>query len=570
MESTKEQIAIINTNEDIKVNATAGSGKTTTLINYVKEKDRNKTFLYAVFNKSVKLEAIEKFKAEGLNNVTVETAHSLAYNEIIRHRGYKLAVIEYKPFDLITRFKINELTNKPLMDTHNFIIAYHLKTIMSFYCNSDVVKFSELKYEEVLDATPRSVYLANKNIIDNLFKAYWVAMDNRQMAVTHEFYLKKFQLVNPKLNYDYILLDEGQDSSGVMLSIFSKQTHAIRLIVGDDNQQIYSWRYAINALSKVDVPTYPLSVNFRCNSTITHLAETVLDLKKLLVEDIELLPIVGAGTSTKTDVHAVIGRTNIGLLAKAIEYISTNRYDKVYFEGSFTSYTYSNDGSSLYDVLNLYLEQKDMIRDKMIQTFDTFDDLKEYVESVTDPQLNMFINIVENYKKDIPKYIKRIKSCICETKAEAEVIFTTASRSKGIEYDTVEIVPDFITENSILKTIEDNVTTDVEERQPIPIPKIIEEINLLYVACTRAKNILYIPESLVPSSMKMMNEHIYLLDNDPELVFESHPWTEYELDILKRTSSMPYLKKILKRSSKRIKNKKIELGLIKNNHILDK
>ena len=51
---------------------------------------------------------------------------------------------------------------------------------------------------------------------------------------------------------------------------------------------------------------------------------------------------------------AVLARTNLGLLVKAIEYVTEKRQVKrLHFEGNINSYTYAADGASLYDVLSL-------------------------------------------------------------------------------------------------------------------------------------------------------------------------------------------------------------------------
>lgn len=562
MQSTSEQLDIINTNSDININATAGSGKTTTLIEYAKSKDPSKRILYLVFNRSVKMEAIEKFKAKGLSNVTVETAHSLAFKSVVFKNGYRVMQTDLSLFQLIQTLQIHNETNTPMMDTQNFMVAYHLKAMLSYYCNSSVIKFSELKYGQTLDYTGLTFFTSHQKLLNDLFKKYWLLMDEGKIDITHDFYLKKFQLTRPKLNYDYILFDEGQDASGVMLDIFSKQEHAIKLIVGDSNQQIYAWRYAVNALEKFNVPSYPLSINFRCNSNITDLASSVLNIKKRIDESFELLPIVGKGTSTETKVHAVIGRSNVGLLARAIQYISTNRFDSIYFEGKFSSYTYSTEGGSLYDILNLFNDKRDMIKDKLIQSFKTFDDAKKYVEEVNDHNLGVFISIVETYGNEIPKHIKQIKNRIVETKEEAEVIFTTAARSKGIEYDTVEIVSDYISENSIDKMFENE-----EKYNPSAV---CEEINMLYVAITRAKNRVFIPEHLLPHSYKEINNEniIVLYSNNVDYEYECLPWTDHEEYILQSTPNLTYLKKVLKRSSKTIIIKQKELGIYKKNQVL--
>ena len=87
-------------------------------------------------------------------------------------------------------------------------------------------------------------------------------MNKGEIEITHDFYLKKFQLSNPVLYYDYILFDEGQDASPAMLDVFLKQ-QATKVIVGDTHQQIYGWRFAVNSLEQVDFTTYHLSTSFR-------------------------------------------------------------------------------------------------------------------------------------------------------------------------------------------------------------------------------------------------------------------------------------------------------------------
>lgn len=90
MNFTEEQIAIISATGDIKINAVAGSGKTTTVIEYAKTRPAGSNILYVAFNKSVKIEASKRFADIGLNNVTVETAHSLAYKYIVFSHQYKV------------------------------------------------------------------------------------------------------------------------------------------------------------------------------------------------------------------------------------------------------------------------------------------------------------------------------------------------------------------------------------------------------------------------------------------------------------------------------------------------
>ncbi|HFN3287752.1 TPA: 3'-5' exonuclease [Campylobacter jejuni] len=59
------------------------------------------------------------------------------------------------------------------------------------------------------------------------------------------------------------------------------------------------------------------------------------------------------------------------------------------------------------------------------------------------------------------------------------MILSTGHKSKGLEWNNVEIIDDFL-----------NIKQELEEREQITIAK--EELNLLYVAVTRAKNSLNI------------------------------------------------------------------------------
>ncbi|RLB89070.1 MAG: hypothetical protein DRH26_12285, partial [Deltaproteobacteria bacterium] len=84
MQITREQKKIINADlvpgETLKIMAFANTGKTTTLVEYTKKRSGMR-FLYIAFNKSVQLEAAQKFP----RNVTARTTHALAF----RDKGFK-------------------------------------------------------------------------------------------------------------------------------------------------------------------------------------------------------------------------------------------------------------------------------------------------------------------------------------------------------------------------------------------------------------------------------------------------------------------------------------------------
>jgi F-box protein 18 (helicase) len=323
--------------------------------------------------------------------------------------------------------------------------------------------------------------------------------DRKEIEATHDFYLKKYQLSRPVLMYDTVLFDEGQDASPVMLDVFLSQ-RATKVIVGDIHQQIYGWRHAVNALSKADFPEFTLSTSFRFNEHIARLAMECLAWKRILGEAAPVT-IRGLGTNTKIRSRATIARTNLALLKKAIDAALNDRsVKKIYFEGNINSYTYAADGASIYDVLNLYLEKQERIRDPLIQSMKTFELLQEYAEASEDMELSMLIDIVEEYGSEIPKLLKKLTAMHVgdEDRGKADMVFSTLHRCKGMEYDAVTLADDFITPERLRRVVER------EKEEPVDREKLSEEINLAYVAVTRSRNYLDFPEAMFPAEDKAL------------------------------------------------------------------
>jgi len=172
MTNTEEQLEIISSNENIIVNAGAGTGKTTTLYEYAKEKLRvnpRAKILYLVYNKEMKKEAALKFKDL---NVMISTIHAYAYQYLCR--------IGRKPFlGNIFKSKMEEVLNITLTNEK-------LKSIV--------------KYVEYIDAT------ANEPSPTHPAYPLFEKFNNRELSQSHNNYLKEFCKI-ATLDYDYILVD---------------------------------------------------------------------------------------------------------------------------------------------------------------------------------------------------------------------------------------------------------------------------------------------------------------------------------------------------------------------------
>lgn len=504
MQLTEEQRAIIQSEGDIKINAVAGSGKTTTIIEYAKARKNARRILYLAFNRSVRIEATEKFIVAGLNNVQIETAHSLAYKNVVFRNGYQVRSNGYKTHEIVETLGITGYGSKHA----EYILANHINKFATYFCNSDKAKIQNLNYLDVVSDPKASEFVSRfYDELEYQTRLFLSKMDSGEIEITHDFYLKKFQLSRPKLPFDYILFDEGQDASPAMLDIFLRQ-NATKVLVGDSHQQIYGWRHAVNSLEKADFKRFRLSTSFRFKQEIANLAMAILKWKNQL-SDSEQISISGKGSSDAHNSRAILARTNLGLLLKAIEYVQEKRNVRhIYFEGNINSYTYADDGTSLYDVLNLHNGTRRRIRDKLIQTMTNLAELEEYIEQTGDHQLGMMVDIVKEYGNKIPGIIRSLKDKHVgdNEKDQAEMIFSTVHRSKGMEYDTVQLVDDFITEERL---------ENLASRDDVSEAKLNEEVNLLYVAITRTKNSIYLPEMLMPKDFPRSAD-IHILQSGDE------------------------------------------------------
>ncbi|MFM0632711.1 UvrD-helicase domain-containing protein [Paraburkholderia xenovorans] len=80
--------------------------------------------------------------------------------------------------------------------------------------------------------------------------------------------MKVWAQADPRIESDFILFDEAQDSDGVMLWVLNRQSHAQTIYVGDPYQQIYKWRGAVNAMAQIEAPEHALTESFRFGPVI--------------------------------------------------------------------------------------------------------------------------------------------------------------------------------------------------------------------------------------------------------------------------------------------------------------
>lgn len=275
---SQEQLDVIDAQENIViVNACAGSGKTTVLEGLI-NKHCNSQILYLVYNKAIQMELQERFKK--YKNVKVLTSHSMAYEKY----STKNVSSGLNLFEVADKMGLNFLDTKYIIevfqkyiidsekDLNKFLTLYEseLKYLYSliqfkFYVENHKEELANLKNEEgyidrekffervkevpelkMIDDYFASMRKRTKGLIKELMEL----IDSEKIKEPHDYYLKKFQIEEgPTNKYDIVMVDEAQDSNGVLIDILDKKfPKAKKIIVGDTYQQIYSWRGAINSL----------------------------------------------------------------------------------------------------------------------------------------------------------------------------------------------------------------------------------------------------------------------------------------------------------------------------------
>lgn len=306
------------------------------------------------------------------------------------------------------------------------------------------------------------------------------------------------------------MVDEAQDSNEVILNIvLNQRDHAQILMVGDDCQQIYGYRGAINAMASVEADAIlPLTRSHRFPEQVAQIANTVLAFKgetMLLSGRTDYDAIVHNDSSTfdlKRN-HAFISRTNGGLMAEAMRMAELG--ERIHFSGGIQKYPIR----LVDDAYRLYKGQRNERMEPELKPFQTWADLVDHAEIFKGSQEAILVKLINKKKDKIPALTEQVRRCNVESPDQATVILTSAHRSKGLEWDRVRLGEDFFNPFEERKPRDDDEEKSEEEIKR----KQDEELNLLYVAATRAKKEI----ALNPVLREFVRRANLRFDRKPEL-----------------------------------------------------
>jgi DNA helicase II / ATP-dependent DNA helicase PcrA len=248
------------------IEAVAGSGKTTTIVEAMRRVKG--TVLFLAFNKSISEELCKR-------GVNAKTFHGLCYSAVSQF--LKVRNVDTNK----TRNIIDRLMGDDAMIYGQFVMKLvGLGKQSGIGCLiedtqqnwSDIASHHDLELES--DKASYSVALdwASKVLNES----------NRVKAMDYDdmlYMVVKFGLTLPK--FDFIFVDEAQDTNAIQRAILRKIMHATSRIVavGDPSQAIYGFRGAdsesLNMIAaEFNCIRLPLTVSYRCPTAVVEFAKT--------------------------------------------------------------------------------------------------------------------------------------------------------------------------------------------------------------------------------------------------------------------------------------------------------
>jgi len=448
---TAEQAAIIeavSTGQPLRVLALAGTGKTTTL-QLASQALPGRRVLYLAFNRSVAEEARARFP----RHVEARTAHSLAFAAVGRSYGARLVASPFAIRQAWPRWADARLRAQGLDRSQGLAIV--TQTLTAFlHTTTTQPGPGHVPPVAFAGRDPADRAAAVDAVVD-LTRYFWrEAQDpTSPCPVTHDVYLKRWQLSRPTLPYDVILLDEAQDADPVLLDVLRHQSAQL-VLVGDPHQAIYGWRGARDALAGWRGATLPLTHSWRFGPEIAEAANAVLTRLGAPY------PLVGAGPgSPPHGPAAYIARTTLGLLGEAVRVME--RRTPVALLGG------AEPVAGLLEAAHT-LQGGRVPRHPDLALFEDWADLQAASETPAGAEYRPLVEYIQQQRDRVPRVVRQLRTETVEPPA-AEVVLTTCHKAKGREWSTVTCASDF------------RWPRYADDR---------EEAHLLYVALTRARHVL--------------------------------------------------------------------------------
>jgi len=478
---TAQQAACLESfklNRFTTIQARAGTGKTSTL--KLLASTTSDSILYLAFNKTMAEEAKKKMPY----NVQCRTLHSVCYQELPVEMRHKLTRPEGKYVnvagtgsEIAKRFKIKPWADKrgKVMITEAMLGLLVKQTLGKYeFSDAEHITRDHFPGAYVEDFKKKGVNIPQlvTDVIRYAKQLWRERTDSTSnVMMTHDTYVKLYQLSGRDLGYDIIFGDEFQDVNAAFLSILKNAKSAKRIVVvGDEFQSIYQFRGSTNMMTETSTmgAELHLSASFRFGPRVGKLAEDVLKTTatgNVEVEGKGFNTEVGSGYSSFVDTskpYTMIFRKNMSMLLAAMDKIADGVEVNMHVD--------TRDFVSMVDSVNaLRRGEINKVKHESILPYTSWEDFVEGAES--DPDAKRLLNIIVSGKAGmIAQTLRNYRPS-----KNAHVTFVTGHKCKGLEFDQVILANDFPSNYN-------------KEGQWVGLED--AERNLLYVAVTRAIKVL--------------------------------------------------------------------------------
>lgn len=495
------------------IEAKAGAGKTKTAISSIKLIPKDQKCLFIAFNKSIADELNERLKSR--SNCIARTTHSLGFLMLRRNLGPDIEVDEYK-YRKYVKNNIGKITTASEFIRTRQQVEEYIDNITMLI---DFSRFNLAQNEKEINAVAQkySIPVSFDECAITQKCLEWGKEHTETIDYTDMIWLPvELSLAPMGLTYDWVYIDESQDLSICSTQLFLKciKRGGRFVSIGDPDQSVNlfagSSEDAFNFMKEYPNTTlFELPISYRCAKNIVTFANQLVPnmlardeapegiiIRNCHVRDIKEGDMVLCRSKAPlVKLYVKLLRKNINCYIKGQD-IGTNlikELEKIQQEDLNTDLTADGVFVRLWD--KFFTE-----RNKLMQTRGLdFDDatLSSYMMEKYDV-INTLLILAEKYKTKT-ELIKHIKEIFQED--SKGVCLSTIHKAKGLEAENVYIL--------CHSTMPSKLAVHDWEK--------LQEQNLMYVAYTRAKNLLGFvsekeikPSGISQEPMDIINELVYI------------------------------------------------------------
>lgn len=493
--------AIEQTTDNLAINAVAGSGKTTTIVEAAKLMKPGDSVVFLAFNKHI----VNELGSRLPRTVECMTIHSLGMKATGKGTDKRLKVEQYKYHDIVDQLLSND---RSVPGWAHGIFAKTVRSIvdlgrltltdMGDYGQVDAL-IDHYNMASELAETAQQMNTSIDALVIRLVKVARIALQQGDAMYKNKGIIDFTDMLwlpvahnLPVPRYDVVMVDEAQDLSRAQAEIVMRAAGSKgRVIaVGDPRQAIQGFAGADNAsfqalVERTQAKVLPLSVCYRCPTS--H-----LEMAREIVPNIEAAPGADAGSVETIDhdrftemPHSgdlIICRTNAPLIGSALRLIAKGIQARVRGRNIGAQLTkFAKDADDL-PMDGLPEDWRAAYAIKLAKLVELRKDAlaaRKHTEAAIEALLdqNDCITIILDSKASITS-LQALTATIEGIFADenATVWLSSIHRAKGLEADRV-----FVLKPNKMELIHKNQTWWQRE----------QERNLRYVGLTRAKRELY-------------------------------------------------------------------------------